>query len=84
MNCRHEQRSRNPFAAYVADRKDQAVRTQRKKVVVIAAHAARRPAKAVHFKAGQLRDSPRKKLRLHLLRNCDFVFEPLFFLLFEN
>src|SRR5207249_11877549 len=59
-------------------------RTERKKIIVIAAYAARWTAEAKNFQARQLRDVARKKLRLNFLRDGDFVFQTLLFFLFEH
>ncbi len=73
-----------PFPADITNRQNQLVRTGREEVVVIAAHGARRAAEAMHFERLQIRNLPRKQLRLHFLCNGQFAFQPLLFLLLQN
>ena len=84
MDGGHQQRGGNPFATNVPHSQQQTLRTDRQKVIIVAAHAACGPAKPVNFQAGQLRNMSRKKLCLYFLRDRDFVFQALLFFLFAN
>ena len=82
MNGSHQQRGRDALAADIARRQDELVGIQRQKVVVVAAHGPRGAADSMEFERFKLRDFARKQLRLHFLRNDEFVLQPLFLLLF--
>ena len=52
------------------------------KIIVVAADCARRTAEPVHFERLKLRDQLGIELRLHFLRDGQFAFQALLFLLF--
>src|SRR5262249_23567354 len=81
VNRGHEQRRGNSLSTYIADGENHARRIPGQEVVVVAADGPCRGAETVHLKRRQLRNLPRKELCLHLLRDGQFVLQPLLFLL---
>ena len=82
---RHQQRCGNSFSADVPDGQHQLVRAPGQKIVIVPADGARRTAESVHLQRFKLRNLPGKQLRLHFLRDGQFILQPLlFFLLLDS
>ena len=78
---RHQQRRGNSLAADVSQRDAQPGVSEQQKIVVVATDRARRQANPVQLQHGQRNSPMRKQVRLHLLRDVQFVLQPLLFAL---
>src|SRR6185312_8198862 len=81
MNRRHQQRGRNSLPTDIADGNAQPFVSQSDEIVVITAYCARGLADAVQFERVKPLGIAWEELRLHFLRDGEFAFEALLFLL---